>query len=428
MSFIGGSLFLRKRRLDKRSCKSKQNFNKRWTFLRRCVRMWVEQDEGSFCMKKTGKKGLALLLSVLMAFSCMLFASAEEAAPELKFNDGKLKIVVFADCQDDVFADGRMVEMMNKALDNEQPDLVVFTGDNVVQAVKPLNQAAIDQILEPVVSRGIPFAVTFGNHDGEHFSKESMLAYYQSYPGCLSYDADPALTGTGNCNIPVYSSDGSEIVYNIWMIDSNMYDEVNGGYDYVHQDQLDWYVRTSEALEAQVGHKVPSLVFQHIVVPEVYECLREAEAGDTNTREYMGKTYALELNDSAEGYLGEFPCPPTVNGGQFDTFLSRGDVVGIVTGHDHVNSFVGSYQGIDFIQMPGITFSSYGDDAIRGYGVIELSESDLSEYEAYSVQYPDSGFAEDAALVLSGFLTSLKYMFERIVASLQDLLSMLAAA
>ena len=77
MSFIGGSLFLRKRRLDKRSCKSKQNFNKRWTFLRRCVRMWIEQDEGSFCMKKTGKKGLALLLSVLMAFSCMLFASAE---------------------------------------------------------------------------------------------------------------------------------------------------------------------------------------------------------------------------------------------------------------------------------------------------------------------------------------------------------------
>ncbi len=379
-------------------------------------------------MKKTMKKSLALLLSVLMALSCVLFASAEGETPTLQFNDGKLKIVVFADCQDDVFADGRMIAMMNQALDDEQPDLVVFTGDNVVQGMKPLNEAAIDQILEPVVSRGIPFAVTFGNHDGEYFSKESMLAYYQSFPGCLSYDADPALTGVGNCNIPVYSSDGSEIVYNLWAIDSNMYDEVNGGYDYVHQDQQDWYVKTSEALEAQVGHKVPSLVFQHIVVPEVYECLREAEEGEENTREYQGKTYALELNDSAEGYLGEFPCPPTVNGGQFDTFLSRGDVVGIVTGHDHVNSFIGSYQGIDFIQMPGITFSSYGDDVIRGYGVIELDESDLSTYNAYSVQYPDTDFGTDAANVLSGFFKSMMYMFERIVDSIKDLLSALAAA
>ena len=379
-------------------------------------------------MKKTMKKSLALLLSVLMALSCVLFASAEGEAPTLQFNDGKLKIVVFADCQDDVFADGRMIAMMNQALDDEQPDLVVFTGDNVVQGMKPLNEAAIDQILEPVVSRGIPFAVTFGNHDGEYFSKESMLAYYQSFPGCLSYDADPALTGVGNCNIPVYSSDGSEIVYNLWVIDSNMYDEVNGGYDYVHQDQQDWYVKTSEALEAQAGHKVPSLVFQHIVVPEVYECLREAEEGEENTREYQGKTYALELNDSAEGYLGEFPCPPTVNGGQFDTFLSRGDVVGIVTGHDHVNSFIGSYQGIDFIQMPGITFSSYGDDVIRGYGVIELDESDLSTYHAYSVQYPDTDFGTDAANVLSGFFKSIVYMFERIVDSIKDLLSALAAA
>ena len=205
-------------------------------------------------MKKMSKRILALLLSLVMALSCMAFASAETGAaetPQLQFNNGQLKIVVFADCQDDVFADGRMLQLMNDALDKEQPDLVVFTGDNVVQAVKPLNQAAIDQILDPVVSRGIPFAVTFGNHDGEYFSREEMLAYYQSFDGCLSYDADPALTGVGTCNIPVYASDGSAIAYNLWMIDSNMYDEENGGYDYVHQDQLDWYVKTSEALEAE---------------------------------------------------------------------------------------------------------------------------------------------------------------------------------
>ncbi len=386
-------------------------------------------------MKKMSKRILALLLSLVMALSCMAFASAETGAaetPQLQFNNGQLKIVVFADCQDDVFADGRMLQLMNDALDKEQPDLVVFTGDNVVQAVKPLNQAAIDQILEPVVSRGIPFAVTFGNHDGEYFSKEEMLAYYQSFDGCLSYDADPALTGVGTCNIPVYSSDGSAIAYNLWIIDSNMYDEENGGYDYVHQDQLDWYVKTSEALEAEAGYKVPSMMFQHIVVPEIYECLREATAEDTNTRTYQGKTYALQLNENAEGYLGEFPCPPTVNGGQFDTLLSRGDVVGIVTGHDHVNDFIGSYQGIDFIQFPGINFASYGDDAVRGYGVIVIDEDNTDSYEAYSVQYSDvyadSSVLDEAETVLQAFVRSLQLMFQRIMDSLNELFAMLKAA
>lgn len=390
---------------------------------------------GGLFMNKKLKKVLAAALSLTMAFSLSATAFAEnntETPEKLKFNDdGKFKIVVFADTQDNCFMDGRLTKMMGDALDAEKPDLVIFTGDNVVQPTKLLNQAATDMLMQPVVDRGIPFAVTFGNHDGEYYpNKEGMFEYYQSFDGCLSYDADPEITGVGNCNLPVYSSDGKNIAYNLWIIDSNMYDEENGGYDHVHQDQIDWYVKTSNELAAQVGHKVPSLMFQHICVPEIYNCLCEVEEKGKDIEEYNDKFYELKLNDTAEGYLGEFPCPPKVNGGQFDAVVKQGDVVGIVTGHDHVNNFIGSYQGIDFIQFPGAGFESYGNDEVRGYGVITLDENHTDTYEAYNVtyanMYKDMSGAESFKIRVQAFFSCLEKSFYKVYYVVVDLLDKIA--
>ena len=79
--------------------------------------------------------------------------------------------------------------------------------------------------------------------------------------------------GSGTHNLPIYASKGNDIKFNLWLFDSNDYDRENGGYDYVHQDQIDWYVKTSEELEKKAGHPVPSIAFQHIIVPEVAEHL-----------------------------------------------------------------------------------------------------------------------------------------------------------
>lgn len=380
-------------------------------------------------MSKKTIRFISVFLAAFMMCGGLIasFAENDNTSDKLAFNNGQLKIVVFADCQDDSIADGRMIKMINDALDAEKPDLVVFTGDNVSQGTAVLNRAAIRQIIDPIEKRGIPFAVTFGNHDGEHYSKEKMLEFYRTFNGCLSYDADPELTGTGTCNIPVYSSNGDEIAYNIWMIDSNMYDSENGGYDHVHADQIEWYKKTSEALEAQVGKKVNSMMFQHIVVPEVMECLKDIpEVTDENVKVYNGKNYILELNDNASGYLGEFPCPATVNGGQFDAICERGDVVGIVTGHDHINSFIGSYAGVDFIQIPACTFQSYGSDEIRGYGVITINEDDTSAYEAHSVRYvdmySDQSEFEKLQIQVLGFFNNVIYIFSEIRACVQELL------
>ena len=336
------------------------------------------------------KRLISTLLIIALVFSLALsfyIPSGAAFAGKLRFNtDGKFKILVFADCQDDNSPYQKMIDLMSDALDNEKPDFVVFTGDNVVVGTESNFRTGAQKIIQPLIDRGIPYAYTFGNHDDERgLSKEFMHSVYASLGYCMTYDAEPSLNGFGNCNIPVYSSNGKDIAFNLWMIDSLTY--ADGGYDHVRQDQIDWYKRTSLALENQVGHKVNSLMFQHIALPEIYNLLTENPSG---TKSYLGKKYSQNLNSNASGYLGEFPCPPAVNGGQFDALLERGDVLGVVTGHDHSNAFHGKYKGIGFLQMPGITFQSYGDDNCRGYGVIELNENDTSDYSTHTVTYYES--------------------------------------
>lgn len=332
------------------------------------------------------KKIISILLcAVLLICAIPAAAFAGQQTPSLKFNsDGSFKILVFADCQDDMFPRKAMLAEMEKALDELKPDLVVYTGDNQQGlATAFMVKGALKAIIEPVTDRGIPFAFTFGNHDAEIVDRETQLKIYQSFEGCLTYDAAPEIEGCGTCNIPVYASDGSgKAKFNLWMIDSNMYDDENGGYDYVHQDQLDWCAaKSNELAAANGGEKVPSIVFQHIPVQEIYELLKP---GDT---ERFGYNVSMELNEQlATGHIGEWPCPPNYNSGQFAAMKSQGDVLAIVTGHDHINSFEGSYMGIDFLQTAGIGFQTYGDK-IRGCRLITLNESNPWQYETTTYDY-----------------------------------------
>lgn len=326
------------------------------------------------------KKLISLFTVLVIIFLSFPFtAKAESSAGNLKFRaDGTFRIVVFADCQDDYSPDSRMINFMGTALDNEKPDLVVFTGDNVVESSISRFTTGLQKLLQPLISRNIPYAYTLGNHDAEQIDKAQMHDVYMSLGRCMTYNADDRIYGYGNCNIPIYSHDGTEMLFNLWMLDT--------GSDSVHYDQLDWFKRTDKAIEEAQGHKINSLVFQHIIMRECVNFLTKATSSLSSTRSYNGIEYAKKLNSNAFGYLGEFPCPGG-NSGEFDALRGRGDVLGIVTGHDHSNSFVGRYDGIDFIQTPGMSFASYGDTNCRGYRVIELNENNPSAYSTHTVKY-----------------------------------------
>jgi len=339
------------------------------------------------------KRKISVLVSLLLAgilMASLLVPSFAAQENPLRFNaNGKFTILQIADTQDIFIPRPATISAIEAALDRVKPDLVVFTGDNIYSPNCPtefLVEIAIDAIIAPVAERNIPFTIIYGNHDGEGpISKEFQLSVYQKYPTCLAFDDAKEIYGTANHNLTIRSSNGKRDAFNLWMLDSGSFYEDGSvsKYDYVRKDQIDWYVKKSNALKAANGGvPLPSLVFQHIPVPEIFNVYVPAEKGAPGSNEYFGKSWMLKLNPAvASGTLLGWSNPPSINAGEFDAMAAQGDVIGIVTGHDHSNSFVGTYRGIDFIQTPNIGYSPANLPTVSGVRVITLDESNPRHYE-----------------------------------------------
>ena len=212
-----------------------------------------------------------------------------------------------------------------------ETEAVLETEAEVESSSEEKTETAIRAVMDVLDPYGIPVAVVFGNHDQESgMSKEDQMSIYNQYECSISYDDGDALWGCGTYNVPVYSSeDASKVVFNCWLFDSGSSDE-NGDYDHVKQDQLDWYKAKSAELKAANGGKaVPSIAFQHIIVPEIFEALVETESSAKGSVAKYGTYYTLPETAKEGSVLGEAPCPSAVNGGEFDAFLECGDVLGV---------------------------------------------------------------------------------------------------
>ena len=233
-------------------------------------------------MKKIFKKSISVVLAVIMAFSVFAVSVSAEGEKTFKFDEnGKFRIMHVTDTHLEESNLDASVWAIGEACDIEKPHLVVITGDNVKNCNDPADtKKLIDGLMNVFESRNIPVAVTFGNHDSESgaMSREELMAYYNTFSCSVSVDDGEALSGCGTYNLPVMSSDGTKVKFNVWVFDSNDYDE-KGNYSCVQADQVEWYKAKSDELKAaNGGEKVYSLVFQHIIVPEVYDALKKVDS------------------------------------------------------------------------------------------------------------------------------------------------------
>lgn len=339
------------------------------------------------------KKLLAVILAVSMLFSLASvgFASYKSDAM-LQFDEnGKFKILVLADVQTGYPLPDDMVYLIEESIRYADPDLVVFTGDNVNNDDK----RTYADMLAPVIEAGVPYTMVLGNHDQESsggMTREEIVAEYQKYEGFLGYDADPSIHGAGTHNLPILSSDGSSLAYNLWMFDCGDYVHASDGkylgYDWVREDQIEWYNKVRDEMTAENGGEVvPSLVFQHIIPQEPCEKIflpSDIRLGEATINFQDGTKYTVIPDVTKyEGYLFEKACPSYGNDGQWDAMVAGGDVVGVVCGHDHLNGFIAECDGIDMIMTPGCTYDSYYSNLIQGTRVIELDENKPDEYSTY---------------------------------------------
>lgn len=356
-------------------------------------------------LKKFGS--LALICILLFGTVCIGAAGSTEDA-KLQFHNGKFKILVLSDVQDTNTPQKETTALVNAAIDRAQPDFIVLLGDNTAGWWKGVDkaqtEAAIDAVAKPIDERGIPFALVFGNHDHEGLcdeangmteeeAKEFILARFQTYKNCLAVEGEE-LTGVGNYNLPILNSAGDKAVFNLWFMDSNPYapEEEGGGYGYVHEDQTAWYQRTADALKAENGGQpLPSLLFQHIIVPEAYEMFNTVKFGTKGAvrgnSSFHDKWFTVNPEYVYEGELNEGPCSPNTNHGQFESWLTQGDIIGAFFGHDHVNDFAGVYKGIHLVACPAVTFYSYGNH--RGVRTITLDEADLTKFDSEILSFDE---------------------------------------
>lgn len=322
-------------------------------------------------------------------------AAAEELAETLEskikltFDEkGEFKILVLADLH---LKTGGMPEIMENNIktlvDREEPDLVILTGDNTSdksirtdKAMKTVLGEAMDYIEE----KKIPWMHVYGNHDSEGtYSREQQQKVYESFEYCISKAGDEELTGVGNYVIPLYSSDGKDIKFAIWGLDSGAYmsDEDKKNlfpeastfegytevkYDYIHQDQIEWYVSTSKKLQQMNGGEVlPGLMAFHIPLQESYTAWvnRGSLANSGEKRDVVASS--------------------ALNSGLFSVLSARGDIKAVINGHDHKNDYMVDYNGIKLCYCSTVSVNTYYAEDMHGGRVLVIKENDLSNIETY---------------------------------------------
>lgn len=324
----------------------------------------------------------------------------------LRFKDGKFKIMLLGDLHDcyDMKTDNAAEKMddtlalIGKAVKELKPDLVIYMGDNARASTEYEMRAVISRITYPFSVSDTPFDLVFGNHDREcEVDLPTQLKLYREHENCYAFNADDGLSGYGNHNLVIKSGDGEKDIFNLWFIDSHsLYsDRSKSYYDAVHEDQIEWYKKTAKELADKNGGKVlPSLLFQHIPVPEEYELLREAKPYEKLDSVQGHKTYSDKyymLKPEVEGYLGEGPAVPDFNSGEFAAWKETGDVLGAFFGHDHMNDFAGYVDGILLAQCKTAGFRVYTDGCRSGVRLITLEENNPENVQTRMYHFKDFG-------------------------------------
>lgn len=314
----------------------------------------------------------------------------------LHFKNGKFKIMQITDTQEVAKVNPDTVRLITLAIEKEKPDLIVFTGDQIKgysatfrgDTYKKIEKT-IDEILSPIKERNIPFCVTFGNHDRDcGISNYDQMPIYRKYENFICgnprSDEDP-----GTFSIQLKDSKNEKDIFNLYVFDSNRKDE-NGSYSPLFPIQIDWYKSERERIFKENGKYLPSLVFQHIPLPEYYDVIKKVPKRTKGAVEaffsHKNEFYVLDDEALNKGYfMLESPATPDRNTGEFEALKEKGEVLGVFVGHDHNNSFVLNKDGIDLSYTQGAGFNVYGPGAKRGVRIFNLDESNPDSYETYTV-------------------------------------------
>lgn len=275
--------------------------------------------------------------------------------------------------------DLKALEAVYAEIEYTKPDLIIVTGDLTfpmgIMSMSLNNSAPVNQFAAFMRNVDIPWAFTYGNHDTESvatLTKSDLNDLYKSLSyktsGNLLYPyIQPDVTGRNNQLIEIRNSSGA-LKQAIFLIDSNAYTgEGINVYDFIHDDQVEWYAGEVKRLNAEEGHTVSSMAFFHIPLQQYRTAYELYEQGSDEVTYFFGENGEKMMNKVC---CSDYPSK------LFDKMVELESTKAVFCGHDHYNNMSLEYEGIrltygmsiDYLAMPGIE----NDTAQRGAELITI--------------------------------------------------------
>lgn len=288
-------------------------------------------------------------------------------------------------------ADQKALNAVAAMVLEEKPDLVIITGD-ISYAVMYYgvfnNRYAHDMFIRLMENLNVYWTVTFGNHDNEpynYYGRDDVASWYsdESLEKCLFKDSPEGVSGNGNHVINVKNTKG-EVTQSLIMIDTHAYmgdniiDSLAWNYDYVKQDQVDWYEDMIELYRPK-----SSLMFFHIPLMEVKAAYDEYVANDRQN------TDDVIWHGGNDGEEKDVVYCSSVEEQLFEKVLELGNTKAMFFGHDHFNNFKIEYKGVIFSYGHSIDYVAYGKIGQKGYqrGCVVLNLASDGSFDADDITH-----------------------------------------
>ncbi|MCR5150850.1 MAG: metallophosphoesterase [Clostridiales bacterium] len=306
-----------------------------------------------------------------------------------KIGDGDFKILSATDFHFSTNAslNVRSCEQLCRRIEEQKPDLVVFTGDIIQGKYQQVDAVKFARMMDKT---GVYWCYCFGNHETREekgFYKWLILKSLSCGKRSLCLHGKKELFGFGNYNINIMGSDG-KIKTSLFMFDSGRdirqeytaeygLDKNAKGYDYLKSNQILWYEETVKTLQKD-SPDLLSMMFMHIPLCEYGEIF---EGDDKSGFKPSGRGKVI-YGTQCEGVGSS--C---YNSGMFSKIKALGSTKAVFAGHDHVNDWCAVYEGVHLVYSLHGGYNPYhmGDK-------FNAPESEWKQGVTVTTIYPDLSF------------------------------------
>lgn len=281
-------------------------------------------------------------------------------------------------------------KLMDLTIKDADPDLIVLNGDSFTYADKGL----VAKLFSFIDSYNVPWTFAFGNHDDQGYFADNyiqrLLGDNKLFKNVKFVNLeDDDVTGRSNFCIDIWKKDEingvDKSMFQVFILESHNYNFDTMKYDFIKQNQIDWYERmVLDAKEKNGGVVVPSAMYFHIPLPEFFTAWNELK-GKTDNLHNARVPENFDPNASTDEFGGG-PLPSS-DTHLFDKVKELGSTKAISVAHDHINDSVIIYDEVALCFGVHATDRIYYDAKKLGGQVISINHNDPTQLTFKNIKH-----------------------------------------